>query len=209
MAKTGARARELNSLLIQSGWSGGLRPSPPRLSVLPAEFAREVMRLYRELGGRQMEPRLAPGAWDLAYDGVIVELDESFHFNRYRTVTLQTSWSTSTPWSTDYVDYCSRWERFAGIGGKRWSNESARRMFGGADPDGVFDTYGAPRWKQRALYDAMKDAAAAAGLVRLSRVSIYDEIDGIRLDDVLYQRAHLPADRIGAWVKSRMVSPRL
>ena len=78
-------------------------------------------------------------------------------------------------------------------------------MFGGADADGVFGEFGAPRWKQRALYDAMKDAAAATGIVRLARVSIYDEVGGIRLDQILYRKAAVPAATVAALVSQRVI----
>jgi hypothetical protein len=77
------------------------------------------------------------------------------------------------------------------------------RLFGRADPDGVFGGYGAPRWKQRALYDAMKDAAAAVGQVRLARISIYDTVEDVVLNDVLYRRAHVSADAIADLVNQR------
>ncbi|MFE6965654.1 hypothetical protein ACFVAJ_11085 [Agromyces sp. NPDC057679] len=133
----------------------------------------------------------------------MVELDESFHFNRYRGETMHASWASELPWRQAYTDYCAAWEGKAGTGGKRWSNDSAKRMFGGADPDGVFGAFGAPRWKQRALYDAMKDAAAVAGAVQLSRISIYDVIDGIQLDDALYRRAVISPGALAAHVVSR------
>lgn len=79
-------------------------------------------------------------------------------------------------------------------------------MFGGADPDGVFGEFGAPRWKQRALYDAMKDISAATGSVRLARVSIYDSIDGISLDDILYRKVRVPVESVAALVASRVAN---
>jgi hypothetical protein len=60
-----------------------------------------------------------------------------------------------------------------------------------------------PRWKQRALYDAMKDAAAAVGQVRLARISIYDTVEDVALNDVLYGRAHVSADAIAELVDQR------
>ena len=38
------------------------------------------------------------------------------------------------------------------------------------------------------MYDAMKDAAAAVGQVKLARLSIYDLVDGHPLTNVLYGR---------------------
>lgn len=77
------------------------------------------------------------------------------------------------------------------------------RMFGQADLDGVIGVHGAPRWKQRAMYDVVKDAAAAAGQVRLARVSIYDVVDGHTLNDVLYGRVTVDARAVDELVVRR------
>lgn len=205
MVATGARARELLSILTSAGFAPADRPAAPRLSTMRPEAVANTMMLYRLLGGRALEPPLAPGSWDLSFsDNLLVELDESFHFNRYRDLTLQSEWADALPWRDAYRDYSQQWERYAGTGGKRWSNDSAKRMFGGADPDGIFGEFGAPRWKQRALYDAMKDMSAASGDVRLARVSIYDRIDGFALDDILYRKARVPVESVAALVTSRI-----
>lgn len=162
------------------------------------------MSLYRDLGGTQVDPRLAPGGWDLAFtDGLLLELDEDMHFNRYRNVTLQTSWASELPWTAAYRGYVVAGERTSGTGGRRWTNPSAERMFGAADPDGILGAHGAPRWKQRALYDAMKDASAAAGQVKLARLSIYDVVDGRSLNDVLYGRAIVGANSLEELITER------
>ena len=108
-----------------------------------------------------------------------------------------------SPWTVHYRQYVRDRERRAGIGGRRWTSPSAERLFGRADPDGVFGVHGAPRWKQRALYDAMKDAAAAVGQVRLARISIYDTVEDVALNEVLYGRAHVSADSIAELVNQR------
>lgn len=150
---------------------------------------------------------LAPGPWDLAYrDGLLVELDEELHFHRYRLITLAKPWTASLRWTVPYRRYAVEREHRAGTGGRRWTSPSAERMFGAPDPDGNFDAAGAPRWKQRALYDAMKDAAAAGGQVRLARVSIYDHVDGVALNDVLYGRARVPASAVAEFVNYRSTS---
>lgn len=51
-------------------------------------------------------------------------------------------------------------------------------------------------WKQRALYDAIKDVSAVIGQIRLARLSMYDSVDGHLLNDVLYGRAAVDADAI-------------
>ena len=102
---------------------------------------------------------LRPGPWDLAFEGnLFVELDEELHFNRYRSVTLEPAWAVELPWRRDYMSFSVEHEPAclaAARWGKRWTNPSCERIFGPADPPGTFGVVGAPRWKQRALYDAM------------------------------------------------------
>ncbi|MFT4164673.1 MAG: hypothetical protein QM650_05480 [Microlunatus sp.] len=196
---------KLRQLLCDAGRTELPAPPPaPRLPSLPDGVRAGVLELYRMLGGVQDEPRLTPGSWDLAYtDGLLIELDEDLHFTRYRGVALDTSWAADLPWTDVYREYVVTGERRAGTGGRRWTSPSAERLFGPADPDGVFGEHGAPRWKQRALYDAMKDAAAASGVVRLARLSIYDRVAGVRLNDVLYGRAEVPMVALAEFVIQR------
>jgi hypothetical protein len=49
----------------------------------------------------------------------------------------------------------------------------------------------------------MKDAAAAVGQVRLARISIYDTVEDVALNDVLYGRAHVSSDAIAELVNQR------
>lgn len=48
--------------------------------------------------------------------------------------------------------------------GKRWTNPSAARFLGEPNVPGDFTGVGAPRWRQRAFYDALKDALAGRRL---------------------------------------------
>ncbi|WP_022908562.1 DUF7255 family protein [Curtobacterium sp. B18] len=203
MTKTGARVTALDRLLQGAGFPSRPAERGPRLSELAQAQRTAIGGLYRSLGGILDEPELRPGGWDLAYDGIRVELDEEMHFNRYRAVTLGVDPIASAPWAGAYDDYCRAHERRSGTGGRRWSSPSAERMFGAAAPQWTFEGGGAPRWKQRALYDAMKDVAAAAGAIRLSRVSVYDVIDGVRLEDLLRGRAVVPPSVVRTFVESR------
>ena len=205
MVTTGARVNAFRTLMQQLGREEAERKPPaPRIGSLPSATAEQVMNLYRALGGIQDSPRLAPGSWDVVYtDGLLLELDEDMHFHRYRGITLDAPWAAQLPWTAPYRGYVVDGEKRAGTGGKRWTNPSAERMFGVADPDGVMGVHGAPRWKQRAMYDAMKDAAAEAGQVRLARVSIYDLVEGHRLNDVLYGRVTVDAGAVDELVTRR------
>ncbi len=151
----------------------------------PADLSRDrlapILDLYRALGGRAASPQLRPGAWDLAFrGGLVVELDEELHFNRYRRLTLEPSWAASLPWRQEYLVYTVQHETecfAAARGGKRWTNASCEAMFWTADPPGMFGTRGAPRWKQRALCEAMKDAVALDhSEMRVARLATVDRV---------------------------------
>jgi hypothetical protein len=195
----------LRDILIDAGTRPAAR-APPRPSG--AERREEILELYRRLGGLQAAPSLQPGKWDLVFgDGSVLELDEELHFNRYRALTLTTSWSAGLPWTEDYLRYCTEREGeclAAGGWGRRWTNESCARMFSGGR-EGDLRGDGAPRWKQRALYDAIKDTAPATELgVTMARVSVYDKVDGVSLGSVLKGVACVDPARVAEFVRMRM-----
>lgn len=206
MVRTGARATALGDLLIASGMVSTAAPPRPNLAEMSAQLADDVLALYRDLGGTQGSPALRPGGWDLSYEGgLVVELDEELHFNRYRAITLGSRWSQDLPWTTDYLDFCHAHERRclqAGRWGKRWTNPSTARMFSGGEPGDLVG--GAPRWKQRALYDTLKDTVrATGGGFRLARVSIYDEIDGVTVEDILSRADPGDARSVRGFIEAR------
>jgi hypothetical protein len=170
--------------------------------------AARVLQLYRALGGEVEEFAVfRPGVWDIVLtDGLIVELDEEQHFNRYRHTTLDVPWAASLPWADDFRRYSLEHEgaalRKARWGGY-WSSRSTEAMFGAADAPGVFGASGSPRWKQRALYDAMRDVLAAAGEVRLARVAVWDEVGDVTLGHVLDGRAEVDPDALIRLLASR------
>lgn len=211
MVRAGARAEALGSALIAAGFSvTAQRPPAPRLETLPADLRAAVVALYRELGGHQEQPVLRPGAWDLALaGGVVVELDEELHFNRYRARTLAEPWARNLPWRDAYVLMCVHHEDDCvrtGSWGRRWTNESCERMFGSAAPAARLDVAGgAPRWKQRALYDAVKDAVASvSGELRVVRLGVHDEIGGVSLSALLEGRGRAASSELRALVEQRI-----
>jgi hypothetical protein len=210
MVRTGRRADELRRLLLAEGLRDSETiPPRPQLTDLPNVLADEMLAVYRRLGGIQPEPVLRPGGWDLAFHGaLVVELDEELHFNRYRALTLSASWSSALPWRGTYDDYCDAEEQVclsAGSWGKRWTNASCERMFGQAGPAGELDGAGAPRWKQRAMYDALKDVTPSiVSRVRMSRVSVHDTVEGHRLWDILEGAAAASHGAVRALVESRI-----
>lgn len=176
---------------------------------MPPEAVDRVLETYRALGGRgEAEHALRPGVWDIVLaDGLHVELDEEQHFNRYRRATLTPGWTDDLAWSDDYRRYCDDFEAAClrkAKGGGYWSSASTEAMFGIADPPGVFDPHGSPRWKQRALYDAMRDALAATGEIRLTRVAVWDEAGDAPLGRVLDGRAPVDLEAIAELVELRV-----
>jgi hypothetical protein len=162
----------------------GIATPPPRVVDLPKDAAAEVAGLYRELGGRKEPGSLRPGAWDVLVDGVLVELDEQLHFNRYRAVTLQArSYTRMSRFPlASYQSFCETREDVClrhGKGQGRWTNSSTEAHFGPAGPRGGLSGNGSPRWKQRAVYDLMKDLTQLdAGAAPLARISIWDPLPG-------------------------------
>ena len=208
MVQTGKRAMALARLLEAGGLSSDTsRTGAPRIQDLDASTAGDILRLYRDLGGVQEHPHLRPGAWDLRMDGILIELDEELHFNRYRLLTLNSPWSGSLPWTAFYGRACSIREAEclrAATWGKRWSNPSSARMFGPGAPPGELEAEGgAPRWKQRALYDAIKDAAVLANDLRLARLSIYDDVSGVPLGAALEERLAIDTGELLALLAER------
>jgi hypothetical protein len=199
----------LQGALTESGLqSAATAPPIPRLGTLQSEYADHIMSLFRALGGTAVSPSLHPGQWDLALEGgLVVELDEELHFNRYRRLTLEPAWTRALPWRDDYMRYTSEHETEclgAAQWGRRWTSPSCESLFGPAAAPGAFDSNGAPRWKQRALYDAMKDAAAVSDrAIRLARVSTVDVIGGVRLGAVLEGRAKIDLSTLRNFVAHR------
>jgi hypothetical protein len=208
MVRTGGRASVLAGLLEAAGLSADATTTrPPRLDDLKPSIANEMLSIYRKLGGTLEAPLLRPGAWDLSMGGVLIELDEELHFNRYRRSTFDPPWAAALPWAASYLKACEMREvecLRAATWGKRWSNPSSARMFGaGAPPGELAAAGGAPRWKQRALYDAMKDAAAHNLGLRLARLSVYDEVSGVPLGAALQGRQPIDVDELRGLLSAR------
>lgn len=206
MGRTGRRAGVLKGTLTQAG----LVPVDTQLARPTGDAKHdELLAIYRSLGGLLDDPPWRPGPWDLIFeDGLVVELDEQLHFNRYRAITLTASWAAKLPWTDAYLAYCADQEDRCladGCWGKRWTNDSCARMFaGGLVGDLAGD--GAPRWKQRAFYDALKDLAPMAGnRLSVARVSIYDTVEGESLDEVLSERASCDPAAVLALVIERTI----
>lgn len=193
MVATGARVRALATLLTDAAWTQVTPPPLPRLADLSEPQQARIRTLYGLLGGADDQfERIRPGGWDLAYttpEGLLlVELDEEQHFNRYRATTLDATTDLGLPWTPAYQAHSRDHEArlLPGWGtGKRWTNPSAARFFGNPNPPGEFTGVGAPRWRQRAFYDAVKDMLCGR---RLARISVHDTLDDDTTVETLLRR---------------------
>ena len=149
--------------------------------LVKAGIMNEVFRTYKRLGGILNHLPLSFGKWDICLNGFIVELDEEQHFNRYRTITLD-SYIYHLENGFDifaYKKYCldnelcclakSSW-------GKYWTSPSTEKQFGLPGPKGDLNGNGSPRWKQRAFYDYLRDLYSMIYKIPLLRISVYDKI---------------------------------
>jgi hypothetical protein len=151
---------------------------------LPSEVRGELLELYWRFGGRTTDQSFTTGDWDIVCaNDLLVEYDEEAHFNRYRVASIDLSWSDQLPRSMPYRKHsaaqeliCRKKKSYGGY----WLNDSTERMFGPSDPPSVLGALGSSRWKQRAFYDAIKDAYVLfVPDVQLARVPMYDEIGGV------------------------------
>lgn len=202
------RERALGALLAELGYRKASYPVP-RVPGLSSPADGWILKLYRELGGIQDHPTLAPRGWDHPLAGLIVELDEGQHFTTYRAVTLAQGWARALPWHDEYRSYIARFDsetslRYGSAG--FWTNPRAEKQFGPSAPARQLSAGGSARWKQRALYDAIRDASAIAGHVNLARLSVYDPVGGRPLGDVLLSPGTADLEALEALIDARTLS---
>ncbi|WP_019972486.1 hypothetical protein [Mycobacterium sp. 141] len=208
MISVGARQDALEQMLAEAGYRrASTKTMRPHLQALRPQDQKEILRVYHLLGGALEAPRLRPGPWDCVLEGgLIVELDEGQHFNRYRRKTLEPAWTQQLPWRETYMRYCTQFESVCTLErgwGSYWTTVSAKQLFGPAGPARLLDGAGSPRWKQRALYDAMRDIAAVGLGVRLARLAVYDVVGGVPLADVLDGKRPVDRNALRAFVDRR------
>ncbi len=154
----------------------------PRVDdVARSNHKHEIERVYRALRGKLTSIPLNLRAWDIEFEGIAVELDEYLHFNRYRAITLESaSYKELTHFPlNNYCRFCKeREERCLRAGGYvgKWSNEGSEAQFGDASSPKDLSGNGAPRWKQRAFYDFIKDLSPLLIDVPVVRVAVWDTI---------------------------------
>ena len=156
----------------------------PRISssvISHSVLMADALATYTSLGGAPQEPSWRPGKWDIEASDIAIELDEELHLNRYRSRTLSSPvYERLSGFNVDdYFQFCRRHEsdclQASGRPGM-WTNPSCEKQFGPAGPIRELSGHGAPRWKQRAFYDFLKDLASLVLGVRMARLSVWDTI---------------------------------
>lgn len=172
---------------------GKTLPFGDKKALLTSSWVSEIYHIYKKLGGILDTFPMRVGHWDVFLDRSIaeknlgfgreamIELDEEQHFNQYRLVTLEASFYSKLiafP-IDDYRLYRELHEDDAlrrGSHGGYWTNKAAERQFGQAGVNGILIGNGAPRWKQRAFYDMLKDLASLIIDIPLARISVWDYV---------------------------------
>lgn len=174
-------------------------PFPTAVAAQTSSYALDILDVYRELGGKEQQFPLRLRAWDFEVNGIAVELDEQLHFNAYRAMTLQSKLYDRLPKFPlqEYQAFCVQRSHEclkAGSYGGKWTNPSCEKQFGPAAPSGDLSGNGAPRWKQRAFYDFVKDISPLLIGIRIVRLSIWDSVgvkgQNILIKDAVY-RSHM------------------
>jgi hypothetical protein len=207
----GAKQRLLAKLLAEVGVvTEGQVAFPNYRQVAESELKDEVDRVYHALGGKLAECPVNFKGWDIEFDGVAVELDEERHFNLYRALTLRSEVYSQLPAFPLqlYRAYCTQYQSeclAAGDWRGNWTNARCEKQFGMASTPGSLDDYGAPRWKQRAFYDFVKDLSPLLIGVPVVRISIWDTLaDGETfVKTVLEREDRASASELVALVRSR------
>lgn len=192
----------MGQLLAAAGYRVTAKPPKASTENMSAKARSSAMEVYERLGGRPEGRALISGDWDLAVEGnLLIELDEQEHFNRHRDLTLE---GTGLPWTHDYQRYSAAHEDRCRTDNGFWTTNRSAVMFGPASAPGNHDGVGSPRWRQRALYDANKDIWVQDNPAwRLVRLSMYDVVDGVRLDKVLKGKHQLDPALLRDLVESR------
>lgn len=198
----GKREAALGVLLAGSGYRMTAKPPNASTADMRGKARDTAMEVYERLGGRPEGRALVSGKWDLATEGnLLIELDEQEHFNRHRTLTLE---STHFPWTARYQRYSAVHEDRCRTDNGFWATNRSAVMFGPASAPGNHDGVGSPRWRQRALYDAVKDIWSKDNPTWcLARISMYDVVDGVRFNEILTGRKRIAPARLRELIEER------
>lgn len=186
----GKKEKILEMICTEYFGSDKKQNSTPNWNNFSISRKEEIKKIYKELGGVLPDVNYNFRGYDIELPNFIIELDEELHFNRYRRVTLNSSvYNNFFNFEVNkYKNWCIEHEKECikkGKGQQRWQNSSSDSQFGGSDERGILGELGSSRWKQRALYDLIKDAFSIDFGIPIIRISIYDNYKGLNVADLI------------------------
>ena len=176
--------------ICQERFDEGSHIKPSKSELLDSKYYNIIETVYRNLNGQQSIPPTRFGPWDIEMKDFIIELDEERHFNRYRETTLKSELYLN--WKSFDIEkyrlFCTKFEQkclsAAGWSGN-WKNNSTEKQFEKSNTEKELAGNGSSRWKQRAYYDFVKDVSSQIMGVPIIRISIYDTIDSLTINELL------------------------
>jgi hypothetical protein len=155
--------------------------------------------IYRDLGGIKENLPSFNEVFNVIDSNIIISLDESLHFNRYRNITLKSEFYDNFPNFSlnNYRRYCRNYEKEclkAGLKTGNWSNFESDYYFGISSQPGDFFKNGAGGWKLLALKDFLEDVYWSFNEFKILRIAVYDTIMAggklFRIDSILERPNH-------------------
>jgi len=181
---------------------------PDKKEFDKSKIADDIFKIYKKLGGVLDEFPSRFRGWDIEIRNHVIMLDDERHFNRYRLQTLESELYEKINFPmTEYKMYCKKYEEVclrAATWSEKWSSFASVEQFGEAGPEGNLTGIGAPKWKQRAYYDFVRDVSQLIADYKVIRISIWDPLDNGIVDDVLTGKRADLSDNLIELVKSRM-----
>jgi hypothetical protein len=181
---------------------------PSKKEFDKSKIADDIFKIYKKLGGVLDEFPSRFRGWDVEIRNHVIMLDDERHFNRYRLETFESNLYEKIKFPLDdYKNYCKTYEEIclrAATWSEKWSSFAAVEQFGEAGPEGDLNSVGAPKWKQRAYYDFVRDVTQLITDYKVIRVSIWDRIGDGTVDDLLTGRREDLAGNLIDLIKSRM-----
>ncbi|MCK4664063.1 MAG: hypothetical protein KAT68_14440 [Bacteroidales bacterium] len=179
-----------NILLKEAKLKSKPKPKPSKKDFLKSEYADELFRTYKKLGGIMDEFPSRFRGWDVELKNVVIELDDERHFNRYRIITLGSEIYKKLDFfpMEKYLKLCKEYESIclrAATWSEKWTSYPSVDQYGEAGPEGELEGNGAPRWKQRAFYDLIRDTTQLMTDYKVIRIPIWDKIEDAIVDDII------------------------
>ena len=138
--------------------------------------------VFKSLGGINMDIPANLGM-HLQYQGLLIQIDDELHFNRYRKISLESSFykDHSGFKVLEYLRNCRIEEKEcikSGLAGSNWHNPKAKKMFGDSEEPGdlSMERNGSSAWKLRAWIDFIQDISGEIMGYKVLRISVYDKL---------------------------------